>query len=743
MMQRKLPEHIDYPDLLWRRKWLILLAVIVGAGIGVARVILQPPVYPAYTTIEVLSANDSFLGVNIMDFQGSNATNIQTQTRILMSSALLNRTSDRTTLELPPQSPPAPDLFGRARNRLGLLAQEPVELTKQGIRMAAGSLRARAVGATRLVELSCESISPDTGIAFLSALTSEYISQFSQQRSTHSSRTAQWLEGQLEETKNRAEQADQKVRDFMRRTGSLYVGEHNPMAAANLQQLRMDLSNAQTDRVAKQSRLEALQSGGSSEIQDNPSVRALRDKLAEARRQEAQMLQVMTPEHDRIKRFRAQLVEIQQELTATTERAKEIAVQRARADLQASERQEQLISRSYSGQVGSLISQADKSGEYAMLQREAEAARQTYNMLRQQLNQTTVATALPTNYVRVIDPPGASSVPLRPKPSSDIVKATLFLAAAAISLIVGLELIKARRLSRVFAAPGHSANLLDVPELGVIPSFGPAAPLWGGFPDSVRRLARTGANVPEPDPPNSSAAAAKTLIVWQEKPSFAAESFRFALTSLFGGAGASRKVIVITSPGPGEGKTTLVGNLAVAIAETGKRVLLVDADLRRPRLHRLFQLQDVPGLRDLIISDLPAEDVDLVHYIQPSAVPGVSLLASGYGPQETATPLLFSHRVPVLLDRLRRDFDIVLIDTAPALHFADSRLLGRFSDGVVLVVRSGVTFRESAVSVRALFAAERIPVVGTVLNDWTPEGADDTYQTYARYYHERRESSRG
>jgi capsular exopolysaccharide synthesis family protein len=191
----------------------------------------------------------------------------------------------------------------------------------------------------------------------------------------------------------------------------------------------------------------------------------------------------------------------------------------------------------------------------------------------------------------------------------------------------------------------------------------------------------------------------------------------------------SLQVLIVSSPHAGEGKTTSVCNLGVAFAEIGRRVLLIDADFRKPRLHEVFNVPNDAGLLNLLSEPDNRRPAEIDRLIQKTTVPGLSVLSSG----ATSVPLptlLHSDRLSKLLGRLRTQYDLILIDSAPLLIVPESRILARSTDGVVLVLRAGVTTPEMALAARRRALEDQTPLIGTILNDWKPS----TAHYYPYYY---------
>jgi capsular exopolysaccharide synthesis family protein len=196
-------------------------------------------------------------------------------------------------------------------------------------------------------------------------------------------------------------------------------------------------------------------------------------------------------------------------------------------------------------------------------------------------------------------------------------------------------------------------------------------------------------------------------------------------------------VLVVSSPGPGEGKTTVATNIAIVRAETNRKVLLLETDLRKPRLADLFGLSNPRGWSDLLLDEESFQAERIQSMVQSTHIPGVFAMAGGTRAPELIHQVFNSPKVPLLLAALRRQFDMVIIDTPPLLQFSEARLIGRLADGVVLVLRSDYTNRAAALACRQRLWEDGIPILGTVLNDWNPHvNKDQRYTGYYDTYHE-------
>ena len=723
---------LEYWQILRRHKGAVVLIAFLGGLLGFFRTLPQTPIYQARTSLEIQGINEDFLQMRNVNptSAGSNSYypeyDIQTQVKIIQSQTLIERVLKRLKLENRPFVLNGASRLSAWRKALGLSQPPPLSLRDQALAMAASNLKVRAQANTRLLEVLCDSTDPQLAADFANTLTAEFIEQNLEARWQTTQHTGEWLTRQMQDVRIKLEKSEEQLQNYARLTGLQFTSEKDNAAELRLRQLQEELSKAQADRIAKQSRFELASTSSPEslpEVLDDGSLRDYQSKLTDLRRQLAELSSSYTPAHSRVKKVQAQILPLESAL----DKERSNIVRRIRNDFQTAQRREKLLAASYSSQARLVSEQADKVTHYNILKREVDTNRQLYDSMLQRVKEAGIASALRASNVRVVDPAQPPKGPYKP----DLTMNT------ALGLLTGLFLgvvfvIARERIDRSIQAPGDSPLYLNLPELGIIPS---------GHLGSRRRLYyRKRHALPSDSAPGHTRDTVE-LVTWQRKPSLLAESFRATLTSiLFSGQNGDRpRVIVLTSPSPEEGKTTAVSNLGIALAEINQRVLLIDGDLRKPRLAEIFSLPNQWGLADLLRKTQPVDGLPIEAAALQTAIPGLFILPSG--PEALgATNLLYSPRMPELLHRLRQKFDTILIDSPPMLQIPDARVLGRLADAVILVIRASLTTRDSAQAARQRFSEDGTPVLGTILNDWNPKrspayGYHKYYDRYYRHYH--------
>lgn len=728
----------DYLQALRQRKGLLAGLAVAGLLAGLAVVLPKPLTYPAEATLEIQGINENFMGLAQVDPQASGGiysatqANILTQVEILNSSSLRQRAAERLERETIPMLPPAGSGVARAfnaiRNAVGLGASTPVEAIREAIQTAVSTARAQAVEGTRVVRVLCQSTIPEVASEYVNVLVAEYQEQTLEMRAKSSRTTNQWLESQMKEQKEKLEEAETRLKEFVTRVGLDAVSTDQAqqgltLADAKMLALQRELAQIQTDRIVRQSRYETALKSGPENLPEgiaSSALLGLRGQLVELEKQYADLTTTFTESHPRVMRLKAQMAEVRKAI----EKERGEVIERLRTDLEAAKRREQLLAGSFAAQTGQVRSQADQTLQYNLLKREVESNRQVYNTLLQQVNQAGIATAVPTQNIRVID---AASSGGRAIMRNVYVGGGLGLMTGL--LLGGVLTILLYHGEMKFQKPGEPVAVLQLPELGVIPSgelfHGKRGwlKLRGGGEQESKGVLESG---------NGKGLMKVEVIRHGERPTLLAESFRAVLTSLlFTAEGEKCRLVTVTSANPQDGKSTVTANLAMALAEMGRQVLLVDADLRKPKQHALFGLENTWGLADLLEDETSVGAYPREAFYRQTEVRNLHVLPSG-PPMKNVGAMVHADRFAELLERFRAEFEYVFVDTPPVLLVSDARVIGQRSDGVILVLRAGETKQADALQVVRRLKEDGTRILGTVLNHWTPPGAGRKY--YKKYY---------
>ena len=737
---------IEYWRILRRRRGTLILITFVGLLAAILVTLPQTPVYRARTALEIQNVNSDFLNTKQFnpiseDATGVNTlTDVQTQMKIVQGESLVDQLVEKykAANKLGPLQQEG--RVSQLRQLLNLPAPAASDVDYRTQQNALKSLTVRQLGQTRVIEVLFDSTDPAFSANFLNDLTADYIQSNMDARWQMSQRTGEWLARQLDDMRVKLERSEDALEGYARRSGLLFTTPQNNngnsdkinVAEEKLRQLQEELSRAQADRASTQSRYEIAKDASPDALADvinDASLRDLQAKITELRRQEAELISIYTPKHEKVRRVQAQIAPLE---TAFT-KARASILDRIHNDYQAAQFREKLLQAEYADQSAVVTGQAEKAIQYNILKRELDSNRQIYESMLQQVKQASVAAAIRASNVRIVD---KAKVPHKPYSPDYLLNSALGLLSG---LLLGVAFVVMReRADRTLMEPGDLQFWINAPELGVIPSASvetskrlyyarvkPAHSANGNGNGGQKAVLALGSRTQTPENKQG-----VELITWSDKPSMIAEAFRAVLTSImFAGENGSRpRLLVLTSASPKEGKSTIVSNLAIALAEVRQRVLIVDADLRKPRMHDLFDLPNDKGLSTLLQVGSVADGAlgDIIH---PTAVPGLFVLPSG-PTTHAAANLMYSPNLAELLTRFKKEFDMVLIDTPPMLHMTDARVTGRLADAVIFVARAGQTTREAAIAAHNRFTEDRIRVLGTILNDWDPKKSPNGYYGY-------------
>ncbi len=716
--------QIDFRRLLRRYGWMTLVLAIVGVIGGMASVLLGTPMYSSRLLLDIQQ-------VRTAERSSSNGDDPHLQTQMLMirSGGFLRRVVDRLQSETLPVSPLRNDFFTKLRTKLRPDLRNSPQLMSDGIQSAAGTLSVRPVNGTTLLEISCESTHPEIAASFVNTVASEFIDQALQSRAVDAQRSSQYLAAQAEESRAKLREAEEKLQDYVRNSGNLFAAQETTLADTSVRSFQGELTAAKADRISKNAYYEAILKAPAQEavnLMDDQNLRGYQRKLTELRQERLLLSSRFTAQHPKVQTIDLQIQEIEKNLKHETS----LALERIRKDLEASQRKESLLSKAYAGAASQVTAQATQAAQYSALKREVEILRQTYSQILMQVSQASISNALPQNTMRILDAATPASEPLRPKPLVNL----SFGAMLGVVLSGGIAFLR-EKFDRSVKRPGSARELLSAKELGVIPSLQASQPAKRTLhvlitQHSQALLRRKSASLGGREH--------KDLIGWQQR-TFVAESFRHAVASLLRdpAVSAGHKILLVTSPNPSDGKTTISSNLGISLAETGRKVLLLDADFRRPRLHELFGASNNGvGFSGILKRTHETGEISFHEEVQATRYAGLSLLCNG---QESPnlSQLLHSDHLPRIMDALRKEYDYILIDAPPVLQIVDARIVNQAADGVILVLRSGVTDRKSALEAYRYLHEDGAHLIGTILNDWQPQRSKvDRYYSYVREHEE-------
>lgn len=683
---------VNFFQVLRRRKWQLLGCLLLGALVGALAVWRRPYVYQARTLLELEDLNQNVLNSRDVNpsatLDNSSETYINTEAQILQSGPVFERVAKKLN-EDPADGPWDPPIT----------AQE-----------IARNVRVRTHETDRVLEVSVDSTDPRRAAAIANSMTSEFVKQDLDSRVEAGRQTSAWLAQQTNELGNKLRKSEEELRNFTVKENLLVDSADGRVVETGLRQAQDELATAQADRIAKQAALEGLnQAEGVNQGADSqsgllgdPTLQQYEVELTTLRKQLADLEATYTPDYYKIPPVRAQIAAVEQ---AYNRQRKAVLDQKTK-DYRAAELREKMLQSRYDTQFKATANETADMVQYDALKNAVDLNRNIYSEMLQKAKSWSVASAMQTSNVRVVEP---ASVPLFPsRPNKPLITALTSIGFLFVGIVWALS---HAANDRSIQEPGEAQHFMRSPELGVIPSANSKPSLYGY---ARRRLWR-----PDTSP--------LELAAWDQNLSLIAESFRSTTASLLLPA-KQLGVILVTSLNPSDGKTTVASNLAIALACSSRRILLIDADRKRGKLHTFYQRLNDRGLSDLLDVD---SSHDVAELIQDTPIPNLYILPRGNSTPATGDRL-YSATMASIISQCRRSFDLVVIDTPPVMLLPDARILGRLSDGVVLVLRAGRVRSDRIVAAEQRLRRDGIPVIGTILNDWNPK--TEGYAGYSPRY---------
>jgi polysaccharide biosynthesis transport protein len=704
---------LHYWQILRKRKWVVLATFTIVFALSVIGTLKATRLYQATSKIAIFPENPNVLGFK--DGENSNPdfdyeATLETQAAILRSDALAAKVIEVMHLDQDPQFTGAPRPQAQAEDSIRVSTMQPDPAKAAGLLGAfRGGLSVQLIPSSRLVQISYTHPDPRLATEIVNTLARTFIEENFRTKYDSVTQTSAWLSTELADLQLKVETSEEKLVRYQKDHSILGVDEKENIVTAKLNELNNELTLAQTDRIQKESNYRLAASGDpavfdkASHDDKSSMLDKLREKEADLNTQHAQATTVFGSGYPKVVELNNQLKQVRAEIAAEETRMQ----QEIRDEYLVAVQRENLLTSAFEQQKREANQLNESAIEYSVLKRDAESNRELYQDLLQRLKEAGVSAGLRSSNIRVVDIARTPTQPISPNVQRSLMLGFLM----GLGLGIGLALVIESFDSTVRSMEELSA-ISTLPSLGTIP----LQLSNNGY--SRKRLKTTLAETEKSD--------LLDLVTHARPRSEAAEAYRALRTSiLLSSFGAPPKVILVTSASPQEGKTTISANSALVLAQRGSRVLLVDADLRRPGIDKLFGFRSRGGLSTLISGVDKFEDV----VVPSTQVPNLWVLPAGPIPPQPVE-LLGSTVMKDQIARWRDEFDHVIIDTPPCLSVTDAVVLSPEVDRVILVARSGKTTKPSLRRACDLLLQVNARVMGIVLNALDLRSGYGYYHSY-------------
>lgn len=677
----------QYLWILKRHRWRIggfIAICVIGTMIVSSRL---TPIYESTATVDVDRQTPS--GVVGQDSARTQLTDsdqfLATQIKLVQSDSVLRPVDQRFKLRELEHQPEATSALPRA-------GDAPVTLNR---------LKVTRPPNTYLMLISYRSDDPQLAADAANAIAQSYLEHTYNIRIRSSASLATFMEKQIEELKAKMERSSQALIGFERDLNVINPEEKTNILSARLLQLNTEYTNAQADRLKKEAAYDSVKSGSMEAALAATQGEGLRrqvEHLNEAREHFVDVKSHFGANHPEYKKAEAKVHEVESVIEASVQ---DVA-QRVSIEFNESERREASVKQAVVDAKADFDHVNARSFEYQALKREADADKTLYVELVRKIKEAGINAGFQNSAIRIADAARPALKAVFPDIRLNVLLAFLFSALLAIGAAVLSDI-----LDKTIRDPEQVSRTLRTEVIGSLPLMknrhSAGSPNFrAGFKNGV-------------------------AIEGEQDLTGFHESIRTLRNSiLLGSFDRQYRSLLITSAAPGEGKTTTAANLATAHAEQGKRTLLIDGDLRRPSVHRNFNLPSVVGLSNVLLGEIGWRDA----VVKVEGLEDLHILAAG-PPSRRASDLI-GRGLAELLEEASSDYDLVVLDAPPLLGFAEPLQMATAVDGVIVVARAGQTSRKAVASVLATLNRLRAKVVGLVLNEVHKELSDSYY--YYGYY---------
>jgi len=727
----QLPSHEsaigEYFRVLVKRKWIIIACLLSIFSLVTIASLRTAKVYEASGTIAINKPDTSLNFQNSATFSLDyyDPTELETEVKILQSDLLALEVIRELNLDR------RPEFGGQTISSPSLdLAPDPLQVdpahASSMLGGFKGNLRVSLSQNSRIIEIHYRSADPQVAASVVNTLMQTYVDDNRKARFESTMQASTWLQGQLVDLQMKVETSQEKLVRYQKEHEILGIDEKSNITTAKLDELNRALTAAESERMDKEAFYRMIESGDPDAIASSAggidtgsgsqSASALLDNLlskqADLKIQSADLNTQFGPSYPKLAQLNNQLKEVDAQIQQEMKKL----VGKVRGQYTTALRREGMLREALEKQKQEANKLNESAIEFNLLKRDSETYRLLYEGILQKLKEASVSAGLKSNNFRIVDSARPPSYPIEPNIPRNLGFALVLGLASGVGLAFLLE-----GLDNTIRTTEQAQNISGLASLGMIP-LGSKSAREG--PNAKRLVIASSKEAVE--------------LVTQARPqSQMAESYRALRTSLLlSNLGAPPKVIMVTSALPQEGKSTTSINCAVVLAQKGGDVLLIDADLRRPSIHKTLGMGPRSGLSNVLTGIIPIEQA----ITRSTILPNLFILPAGTPPPHPAE-LLGSQNMRDVLDQLRQQYKHIVIDTPPSLSVTDAVVLSPAADAVVLVIRSNKTTKQALRRARDILAQVNAKVVGVLLNAVDLSSPDYYYYyeyqgKYAGYYHE-------
>lgn len=712
----------DYWRILIKRKWTVVTTLILMVVLVTIFSLRMTKLYRAAGRIALTNET---AGV-FKDTPGSNGndeseiSSIETQVKIIQSESLALQVAHKLQLERRPE-------FGGQKTDAGMNVTDSRNLNTANesayIGFLRGSLEVETIPNTKMIEIRYINPDPKFSAAVVNAYINAYVEQNIKTKFDSTMQAADWLSKQLADLQIKVEGSQQKLVEYERAHEIVGTDEKKNVVMSKLDQVNSELTIAENDRIQKQALYTYAKSGNAemlAAVVQNPLAQKLREQEADLKSQYAQLSAQFGPQYPKVIEINTRMLQVQKLIDSEVQKS----IGRLQTDYLASQKREEMLRAAFNKQKQEANTLSQDSIQYSILKRDADSNRNIYEGLLQKLKEAGIEAGLRSSNIRIVDYARAPGAPYKPDVPRNMWLAILIGLTGGIALAFAVE-----AMDNTVRTVEQAESISQVPSLGMIP-LATAASEQTAY---GRKFLNKGGNKP------STAALSLNDPVAHARPkSQIAETYRAVRTSiLLSSMGRPPKTILVTSALPQEGKSVTSVNTAIVLAQQGSRVLIIDADLRRPTIHKHFRVPVVGGLSRVLTG---TADIDKAIVPWPK-LPQLHVLPAGPHPPHPAE-LLSSQAMRDLLEKLKERYDHILIDTPPVLSVTDAVLLSVQVDSVLLVLRSGRTTKMALRRACDLLFQVSARLTGVIVNGVDLRSPDYYYyyysgsKYYGGYYHE-------